>query len=73
MHYFNAFKTEKLIWQNRDKVIKGLTAKKDLITFKVPVVEIYLEINIFLYFVFWENKLKAIKTDIHVSISNIML
>ena len=53
MHYFNAFKTEKLIWQNRDKVIKGLTAKKDLITFKVPVVEIYLEIIIFWYFVFW--------------------
>lgn len=30
MQYFNAFKTEKLIWQNHDKVIKGLIAKKEL-------------------------------------------
>lgn len=30
MHDFNAFKTEKLIWPNLYKVIKGLIAKKEL-------------------------------------------
>lgn len=30
MQDFSAFKTEKLIWQNLYKVIKGLIAKKEL-------------------------------------------